>query len=275
MMEEMTKEEAREILRILDQTHPDAKTSLDAVNPYQMLIATILSAQTTDVQVNKVTPALFAAYPTPGDLGRAQLADVEDLIHSLGFYRTKAKNIIKTGAKLDQDFAGQVPQTLEELTSLPGVGRKTANVVLSNCFQIPAIAVDTHVFRVSNRLGLSQSKNVEACEKDLQAILDREAWSHAHHLLIFHGRRICKAQNPHCLECPVRDHCRFYVKSRELAEQAGGAASKKGTTPKKAKAPKKAAAKQAVPSSAASKKVASEPAPEQLTVGKKNQGGRS
>lgn len=225
----MGKEEAREVIEILEATHPEARTSLEAKDPFQMLVATILSAQTTDVQVNKVTPDLFAAYPDPKSLGQAKLEDVEEMIHSLGFYRTKAKNIIKTGKILDEDFAGQVPQTMKELTSLPGVGRKTANVVLSTVFGVPAIAVDTHVFRVSNRIGLSVSKNVRACEKDLRELLDQSTWSRAHHLLIFHGRKICKARSPLCKSCPLTDHCRAYQKARqEGLETVGGKAQEGG-----------------------------------------------
>lgn len=212
-MKRMTKTEAREIIAKLREAHPDAKGELVAENPFQLLIATILSAQTTDKQVNRVTPALFAAYPTPAALGKATPAAVEEYIHSIGFFRTKAKNIIRTAALLEEEFAGEVPQDIPLLMTLPGVGKKTANVVASNAFGVPAIAVDTHVFRVSNRLGLSVSKDVVECEKDLQRILDRDVWSEAHHLLIFQGRYVCKARRPECERCNLCEHCRYYEAS--------------------------------------------------------------
>lgn len=209
-MKKMSKAEAAQVMDLLKETFPDAGPELHFSNPFELLVATILSAQTTDVQVNKVTPALFQAYPGPAQLALASPERVMEMIKSIGFYRNKAKNIVKTAAILVEKYRGQVPDTMEELVKLPGVGRKTANVVLSNAFHQPAIAVDTHVFRVSNRIGLSQSQDVLACEKDLRRILDSEIWSLAHHLLIFQGRRICKARNPLCQECSLRDHCRFY-----------------------------------------------------------------
>ena len=216
-MVRMTKVEAQEIMDKLAEAFPDAKGELDHSNPFELLIATILSAQTTDKAVNKVTPALFAKYPTPEYLAEAPLEDVENIIRNIGLYRNKAKNIKGTGGLLVEKYAGEVPTTRDELVTLPGVGRKTANVVLSNAFDVPAIAVDTHVFRVSNRLGLSKSKDVEKCEKDLNRILDKEIWSHAHHLLIFQGRYVCKAQRPLCEECNVVSHCRF-IDSANKAE---------------------------------------------------------
>lgn len=212
-MKRMTKKEAREIIAKLREAHPDAKGELVAENPFQLLIATMLSAQTTDKQVNRVTPALFAAYPTPEALSKAELSDVEEYIHSIGFFRTKAKNIIRTAALLVEEFDSTVPHEIPLLMSLPGVGKKTANVVASNVFGVPAIAVDTHVFRVSNRLGLSKSKDVSACEADLERLLEREVWSEAHHLLIFQGRYVCKARRPECDRCNLREHCRFYEAS--------------------------------------------------------------
>lgn len=209
-MKRMTKQEAREIIAKLREAHPHAKGELVAANPFQLLIATILSAQTTDKQVNRVTPALFAAYPTPAALAAAKPAEVEEYIHSIGFFRMKAQNIIRTAALLEQEFGGEVPQEIPLLMTLPGVGKKTANVVASNAFGVPAIAVDTHVFRVSNRLGLSVSKDVASCEADLERILDRAVWSEAHHLLIFQGRYVCKARRPECERCNVCAHCRYY-----------------------------------------------------------------
>lgn len=206
----MTKEEAQEIIRILDKDHPNAKSELDSSNPFELLIATILSAQTTDAQVNKATPALFEKYPRPEDLAQADLDELQAMIKNIGLYRNKSKNIRSTAAILVEKFDAEVPDNMEDLLTLPGVGRKTANVVLSNAFGVPSIAVDTHVFRVSNRLGLSKSDSVEECEKDLMIILNKNIWSKAHHLLILHGRYTCKARNPQCQECNVRDHCRYY-----------------------------------------------------------------
>ena len=212
-MKRMTKKEAREIITMLREAHPNAKGELVAENPFQLLIATMLSAQTTDKQVNRVTPALFKAYPTPEALAKAEQSEVEEYIHSIGFFRTKAKNIIHTAALLEEEFNGEVPQEISLLVTLPGVGQKTANVAASNAFGVPAIAVDTHVFRVSNRLGLSASKDVSACEEDLKRLLDHDVWSEAHHLLIFQGRYVCKARRPECDRCNLRAHCRYYEAS--------------------------------------------------------------
>lgn len=218
-MQRMTKGEAREIIAKLRVAHPRAKGELVARSPFELLIAVILSAQTTDKQVNKVTPSLFQAFPDAAALGAAPYERVAELIHSLGFYKTKAKHIIQTAAILAQDYDGQVPNDREALVRLPGVGRKTANVVLSNAFDVPAIAVDTHVFRVSNRLRLSTSKDVAKCERDLMRVLDRSVWSEAHHLLIFQGRYVCKAQRPLCEECLVRAHCRYLAQQMRQREE--------------------------------------------------------
>ena len=209
-MAKVTKKEAALILDKLAEAFPDARCELDHENPFQLLIATILSAQTTDKMVNRVTPDLFAAYPDYSSLAVADTGRVEELIRNIGLYRTKAKNIIGASRLMMENFDGQVPDNMKDLTSLPGVGRKTANVVLSNAFGLPAIAVDTHVFRVSKRIGLSAGKDVGQCEKDLQKLLERSSWNRAHHLLIFQGRYICKARGPLCSECSIRDHCRFY-----------------------------------------------------------------
>ncbi|MDD7592677.1 MAG: endonuclease III [Peptoniphilaceae bacterium] len=209
----MTHEEAREIMEKLKVAHPNAKAELNANNPFELLIAVILSAQTTDVRVNQVTPILFAAYPDPAALSKAPLEHLEEILRPIGFFRTKAQNIKKTAQRLCGAYGGQVPESREELMTLPGVGRKTANVVLSNAFGVPALAVDTHVFRVSHRLGLSDAETVDETERDLNALLDRSLWSEAHHLLIFQGRYVCKARKPLCEECAVREHCR-YLKGR-------------------------------------------------------------
>lgn len=210
MKKMLTKEEIERVIEILMDLYPDAKAELNYSNPFELLIATILSAQCTDVQVNKTTEKLFKELKTPEDYLKLSIEELGERIRSCGFYRTKSKNILATCKLLIEKFDGKVPDTLEELMSLPGVGRKTANVVLSNAFSKPAIAVDTHVFRVSNRIGLADSKNVLDTEKDLMENIRKEMWSKAHHLLIFHGRRICKARRPLCHKCPLTDYCFYY-----------------------------------------------------------------
>lgn len=206
----LSKKEIEIVIDKLLITFPDAKAELDHTNPFELLIATILSAQCTDIQVNKTTSVLFKELKIPEDYIKLTIEELGTKIHSCGFYKTKSKNILATCKILIERYNSQVPGTLEELTTLPGVGRKTANVVLSNVFDTPAIAVDTHVFRVSNRIGLADSTNVLDTEKDLMDNIEREMWSKAHHLLIFHGRRICKARKPLCSICPVADHCLYY-----------------------------------------------------------------
>ena len=196
------------VLEGLAAQHPDARSELDFGNAYELLIATILSAQCTDKQVNKCTPALFRDYPDPSSLAKAEPEDIEPYIHSCGFYHNKAINIVSACRDICERFGGEVPGDREGLESLAGVGRKTASVVLSNAFGVPAIAVDTHVFRVSNRIGLASAKNVENTEKQLMENIPRDKWSIAHHWLIFHGRRVCSARNPKCGECYIRDLCR-------------------------------------------------------------------
>lgn len=215
MKKMLKKEEIKEVLDILLELYPDARAELDHSNPFELLVATILSAQCTDVRVNKITKDLFARVKTPQDyidLGQEELGKI---IYSCGFYRVKSENIIKTCKILRDDYDNKVPETIEELMTLPGVGRKTANVVASNAFGVPAIAVDTHVFRVSNRIGLADSDNVERTEKDLMKNIDRDMWTKGHHLLIFHGRRVCKARSPQCEECKVRSYCLDYNGARD------------------------------------------------------------
>lgn len=204
------KMKVNEVLDILALEYPNPKSELDYDNTFNLLIAVVLSAQATDVSVNKVTPILFAAYPDAYSLARANREDVMEILKTIGLYRNKSKFIIEASKKIVADFQGKVPGTREELMTLPGVGRKTANVVLSNAFNVPSIAVDTHVFRVSNRIGLANAKNVFDTEKQLMENIDKDMWSKAHHLLIFHGRRICKARNPMCEECPVNELCLYY-----------------------------------------------------------------
>ena len=197
------------IIERLNKHYIGAKPGLKFNSPFELLIATILSAQTTDKQVNAVTGTLFGQYPDAKSFLALEQQELEEMIRSIGFFRTKAANVLETCYILTQQHGGQVPQTMAELTALPGVGRKTANVVLSNAFGIPAIAVDTHVFRVSNRLGLADAKNVEDTEKQLMDNIPREKWGEAHHWLIWHGRRICAARKPQCDVCFLADVCRY------------------------------------------------------------------
>lgn len=197
------------ILTALREAYPTAGPELNFTNPYETLIATMLSAQCTDKQVNKVTPAVFARWPNAAAMADASLDELFPMVKSCGF-RSKASNIIATCRLLVERHGGEVPSTREELTALPGVGRKTANVVLANAFRIPAFAVDTHVFRVSNRLGLADASSVEETERQLMEAVPMEDWCDAHHWLIWHGRRICKAQRPLCAKCPLAGLCREY-----------------------------------------------------------------
>lgn len=196
------------ILERLRAAYPDARTALDHTNPYQLLTATILSAQTTDVRVNLVTPALFARYPDPFALARARQSDVEELIQSTGFFRNKAKSIIGMAQALVAEHGGEVPRTMEALVGLPGVGRKTANVVLGNAFGVnEGVVVDTHVTRLSLRLGFTRHADPVKIEQVLMRLFPRESWALLSHLLIFHGRRVCIARKPKCPECVVADLC--------------------------------------------------------------------
>lgn len=209
----MTKKQ--QIIEILMDTYGGAECGLNFSTPFQLLVATILSAQCTDVRVNMITPALFEKYPDALAMSKAEIADVEELIKSCGFYKNKAKNIVSTAVAICTKFGGEVPRTMEELTSLDGVGRKTANVCLANAFGIPAIAVDTHVFRVSNRLGLANAKNVEETEVQLQKAIPKNLWSDMHHALIWHGRKVCSARKPLCGECNLCELCKYYKKNNK------------------------------------------------------------
>ena len=195
------------ILAELKQLYPDAKPELNFSNPYETLVATILSAQCTDKQVNKVTPAVFARYPDVASMAAASVEDLYPMVKSCGF-KSKAGHIIDACRMIVAQYGGEVPSTLEELVKLPGVGRKTANVVLAFAFNIPALPVDTHVFRVSNRLGLVDASTVEETERQLMQAIPKKDWQAAHHWLIFHGRRVCKAQRPMCEVCTLHDLCR-------------------------------------------------------------------
>lgn len=201
-----SKQKNLQILQTLEAMYPDAGPELHFTNPFETLVATMLSAQSTDVQVNKVTPALFRDFPTAHAMAAAAPEAVFPYVRSCGF-KSKAVNIVLAARDIVQRFDGKVPGTLEELTSLKGVGRKTANVVLANAFGIPAMAVDTHVFRVSNRLGLAEAKTAETAEQQLMKNIPENLWIKAHHWLIFHGRRICRAQRPACLGCALLRLC--------------------------------------------------------------------
>ena len=195
------------ILEELTRLYPDAGPELNFTNPYETLIAVMLSAQCTDKMVNKVTPAVFARYPDAASMAQATVEDLHPMVKSCGF-KSKAVNIIETCKLLMLRHGGEVPSTMEELTALPGVGRKTANVVMSNAFGVPAIAVDTHVFRVSNRLGLAEADDVLKTELQLQKAIPKQDWLDMHHRIIFHGRRVCKAQRPMCETCTLREMCK-------------------------------------------------------------------
>lgn len=198
----------KEILKQLDILFPDAKGELDHRNAFELLVAVVLSAQTTDVAVNIVTKGLFDKYPTPKLLANANIDDVMELINRIGLYRNKSRNIINLSKMLVEDFNSTVPNNLKDLEKLPGVGRKTANVVLSNVYNIPAIAVDTHVERISKRLGLANiDDNVLQVEHKLMDIFPEEYWLKLHHQLIFFGRYHCTARKPKCNECPLFDIC--------------------------------------------------------------------
>ena len=197
------------ILAELEALYPEAKPALHFANPYQLLVAVILSAQCTDVKVNMVTPALFAAYPDPAALAAAAPEDVEPYIKTCGLYHNKAKNLVETGRALVERFGGEVPADHEALTTLPGVGRKTANVVMSCAFGADAIAVDTHVFRVTNRRGLADAADVVKTEEQLMVNIPQDKWSRAHHWLIYHGRRVCAARKPACETCTLNALCEY------------------------------------------------------------------
>lgn len=206
----MSYEKINKILDDLDSLYPNAKAGLDFTTPFELLIATILSAQCTDVRVNKVTAVLFKEYNTPKAILGLGVDGLTKYIKSCGLYKTKSKNIINTCNVLYHDYDSKVPDTIEELMKLPGVGRKTANVVVSNAFGTPAIAVDTHVFRVTNRIGIVNEKDVLSTEIALMKVIPKDRWSKSHHLFIWHGRNLCKARNPKCEECILNDRCKFY-----------------------------------------------------------------
>ena len=204
----MKKEKVNEILDLLEKEYPDAECALDYDSVFHLLLAVVLSAQTTDVSVNKVTPELFKKYETPKQLAQADEKEVAEIIRTIGMYRTKSKNIINLAKMLVEKYDGIVPESDEELVKLPGVGRKTANVVMAVGFGHQRIAVDTHVFRVSNRIGLVNESDVLKTELALMKSIPENRWTKTHHSLIFHGRRCCTARNPKCDECVIKDLCK-------------------------------------------------------------------
>jgi endonuclease-3 len=203
----MTPKKRAKLLAALSDLYPEPRSELNFSNEFELIISVMLSAQCTDVKVNEVTLELFKKYPNASRLGSAKLADVESIIRPINYFKTKAKNIIATSEILSEQYQGEVPRTHEELTALPGVGRKTANVVLGETGAVPALPVDTHVFRVARRLGLSQGKDPHAVELDLTKQFPSSEWRPLHHRLIFHGRRVCKARNPACDQCTLKDLC--------------------------------------------------------------------
>lgn len=200
------------ILDLLEKEYKGTKTALNYETPFELLIAVILSAQCTDVRVNFVTKRLFPKYNTPQKLGAVPQEELENMIHECGFFRSKSKNILKTCKLLLTEYNGIVPDNIKELMTLPGVGKKTANVIVNIVYSVPAIAVDTHVFRVSKRLGLAKGKDVVEVEKELMKAIPKSKWGEAHHWLIWHGRKVCKARKPLCSECVLNEVCTFSEK---------------------------------------------------------------
>jgi endonuclease-3 len=225
-----TATETRQILDALEGQHPNADTELRHSNAFELLVATILSAQSTDQRVNLVTPALFKKYPTAKALARATTAQLEPQIHSTGFFRAKSKALVGMAQALVKDHSGQVPADMEALTKLPGVGRKTANVVLGHALGVPGLPVDRHVLRVSNRIGIAESDSPEVVEQQLCAALPPDRWTRTSDILILHGRRICKPK-PLCDQCAVRDECEYFqtVVAREPPKLSR---KKPGATPR-------------------------------------------
>jgi endonuclease III len=217
----MTRAQAAELFAALAADRPDPRTELDFVNPFTLVVAVALSAQATDVGVNKATKKLFAVADTPEKMLALGEEGVAQHIKTIGLWRNKAKNVIALSRKIIDDFGGEVPRTREELTTLPGVGRKTANVVMNEAFGEPTIAVDTHIFRVSNRTGLAPGKTPDQVEAILERVTPPEFKKGAHHWLILHGRYVCKARTPECWQCAIRDLCAYKPKTPDPAKVAG------------------------------------------------------
>lgn len=207
----MSKNNVIKIIELLKEMYPDAKCSLDFTTPFELGIAVMLSAQCTDERVNKTTPDIFKKYNTPEDFVNLDIKEIEDLIHPCGFYKTKARNLKGYAKRVLEEYKGKLPETMEELTTLPGIGRKSANVIMLEAFNNPqGIAVDTHAKRISNRLGLSKETNPSKIEQDLIKIIPKEYFKDVNHLLVWHGRNLCKAQKPKCEECALRKYCECY-----------------------------------------------------------------
>lgn len=210
----MKKTDAKKFIEILEKTYPDATCSLDFKTPFQITVAVMLSAQCTDERVNKTTPALFERCKTIEDFANIDIHELEQIIHPCGFYKNKAKNIKECAKKVIENFNGEVPHTMEELLTLPGVGRKSANVILLEAFGIAeGIAVDTHAKRISNRIGLSSESDPEKIEQDLLKIFPKESLKNINHLLVWHGRNTCDSRKPRCDKCSVSQYCNFYKKN--------------------------------------------------------------
>ena len=214
----LSKLKIQDVLNKLFEMYPNAKCVLNSSSPFELLVATVLSAQTTDKKVNEVTDKLFVSHKTPQDMLNLSQEELELKIKEIGLYKTKSKHILSLCKSLVENYNSEVPSTMEELITLDGVGRKTSNVVLSNAFDIPTIAVDTHVFRVANRIGLSEGKDVTKVEDQLMKNIPKKQWIRAHHTLIFHGRNLCIARKPKCSECRINSICEFNIKNRRENE---------------------------------------------------------
>ena len=221
------RERAGQVVKLLAELYPDARCALDHSNAYELLVATILSAQSTDVRVNMVTPAVFAKYPTPGDLAGADPSELEELIHSTGFFHAKAKSLIGMATGVENDFGGEVPDALDDLVQLPGVGRKTGNVVRSVWFDEPGLPVDTHVTRLTKRLGLTNETDPVKIEHDVGALVDPREWGLLSLRLIEHGRQVCDAKRPRCDACGLAEICPSAFKVGQWAKPAKAKAAKK------------------------------------------------
>ena len=211
----LTKNDIKKLLDILDEEYKEAKCGLDYTGPLDLTVALILAAQCTDKRVNMIRPIVFTKYPTVYELANANISELEDIIHSCGFYKNKAKNIIKMANDVVNKYGGNIPNTMEKLTALPGIGRKSANIILQECFDITeGIAVDTHVTRITKKLGLTENSDPINIEKDLMKILPERYWNKINHMLVNHGRTICDAKKPKCDICPVNHICVSYKNSK-------------------------------------------------------------
>ena len=209
----MKKEDIIKIIESLKNTYPDATCSLDFKTPFELGIAVMLSAQCTDERVNKITPRLFAKYKKPEDYINTSLEEIEEIIKPCGFYKNKAKNVLGYAKMIVEEYNGKMPETMEELVKLPGIGRKSANVISLEAFNNPeGIAVDTHAKRIANRIGLSKEKEPLKIEQDLIKIIPKKYFKDVNHLLVWHGRNICNARKPQCEKCPIKNYCEFYTK---------------------------------------------------------------